>query len=505
MSDDLTFWLNYLRVSGEEQEQEGVSLEAQLQRNRAYAARRPGWVPGGEYRDVLSGLRDDRKDYQACLAEARRLRADGRRVAIVVSWLDRFGRHVLERVRSWDELKQLGVEVHSVSEGGVVQDLIANILAAVAEEESRRIGERVRFAKRHIVAGGWHPGGRLPWGYTHRDATPAERGAGAPRRVPAIDVLAGPYAQAAFERVAAGASVRSVMRWVHALPSEVRRGQALTHSVLGQGMRSRCYIAQRPDGTPGRWPALVGEPVWRRVQARLAEHAHLPRQATGRYLLTGFLRCPGCGRRMAHGLSKGYRRYQCTGQADDGCTETIQGTAVEEQVLDAAAAAIAPLLVRGGPLRAVLAEVWERLQQDPQETTRAERRRVAEQAAARARERLRSAALLFADRELDRQGYELVREQATADLAAAERELAAATSGPREPRLPPLERVLGDAASWAADLQGSDVPVQREILRQLVDQVTYRRPRYAQHEACITWTALGLAIGAAGEEVAGVG
>ena len=40
-----------------------------------------------------------------------------RELAVVVMRLDRLGRRVLERVRSREELKSLGVATHSVSEG----------------------------------------------------------------------------------------------------------------------------------------------------------------------------------------------------------------------------------------------------------------------------------------------------------------------------------------------------------------------------------------------------
>src|SRR5262249_54745848 len=153
----------------------------------------PGWVVGGEYQDVLSGKRDDRPDYLALLAEARRLRAEGRAVVVVALWLHRLGRRVLERGRCREELKALGGPPHSGQEGGEMPDFIANMLAVMAEEESRQTGERVAFAKRHIVENGWHPGGSLPWGYLTRDATPEERAAGAPARVPAIDEAAAPY------------------------------------------------------------------------------------------------------------------------------------------------------------------------------------------------------------------------------------------------------------------------------------------------------------------------
>ena len=46
-------------------------------------------------------------------------------MAVVVAALDRFGRSILERIRSREELKRLGVPTHSVREGGEgVSDLV---------------------------------------------------------------------------------------------------------------------------------------------------------------------------------------------------------------------------------------------------------------------------------------------------------------------------------------------------------------------------------------------
>jgi len=159
MLTSTTTALIYTRVSTDEQAAEGYSLDAQLSEARRYAARQQ-WIIGAEFQDVLSGKRDDRPQYQALLAEVRRLRAEGRPAAVVVAALDRFGRSILERIRSRDELKRLGVSTHSVREGGEVSDLVANILASVAQEESRRLGERVLASRDHLAARGWKPSGR---------------------------------------------------------------------------------------------------------------------------------------------------------------------------------------------------------------------------------------------------------------------------------------------------------------------------------------------------------
>ena len=161
----VTTALIYTRVSSEDQAREGISLDVQLAECRRYVAWRDGWIIGQEYQDVLSGTRDDRSDYQRLLADARRLRAAGRPVVVVVTALDRFGRKLLERVRCREELKTLGIVTYSVREGGEVLDVVANMLAVVAQEEVRRLGERVAGTIAHFVEQGWKTPGRAPWGY----------------------------------------------------------------------------------------------------------------------------------------------------------------------------------------------------------------------------------------------------------------------------------------------------------------------------------------------------
>src|SRR5437660_12625966 len=104
----ITTALLYTRVSGDEQEREGLSLPAQLADCRRYAQQH-GWIIGTEFQDVMSGKRDDRPQYRALLAEVRRLRAEGQNAVVVVKWLHRFGRRVSDRVRCWEELDTLGV------------------------------------------------------------------------------------------------------------------------------------------------------------------------------------------------------------------------------------------------------------------------------------------------------------------------------------------------------------------------------------------------------------
>src|SRR5918993_3646178 len=244
----ITTALIYTRVSSEEQAREGVSLDAQLTECRRYAVQH-SWMLGPEFQDVLSGKRDDRPAYQVLLAEVRRLRAEGQSVVVVVFRLDRLGRRILERVRCREELKTLGVPVHTVREGGEVSDLVANILASVAEEESRALGERVAAAKQHLTGNGWFITGQEPWGYRMRPATPDERAQGSPMTVLEPNPIEVPWVQEAFRRAGKGQTLRAVHRWVATLPNEARGGRVFAFQTFRNVLVSPVYVGRLIHGS----------------------------------------------------------------------------------------------------------------------------------------------------------------------------------------------------------------------------------------------------------------
>ena len=214
-------------------------------RTRRYASQR-GWVIGAEYAEVLTGTRADRPQYRALLEDARKLRAHGRPVAVVVQWLDRFGRSVFERARSADELRSLGVPIHSVMEGGEIPELVANLLAAVAQEEVRRFAERTAEVRRHVIASGWYFPCRAPWGYMWRASTHNERALGAPGKVLVVDAGRAPHAQEAWRRIAAGSRkpqrdplLHVMLARVHGLPhAPTSPNSEATYTTAGTPIRA---------------------------------------------------------------------------------------------------------------------------------------------------------------------------------------------------------------------------------------------------------------------------
>jgi len=155
--------VGYVRVSTEEQAREGLSLDAQEEKIRAYCTAK-GWRLVRIYRDEgFSGKDLNRPALQEML---RDLKADGIQ-AVVVAKLDRLTRSVRDLGYLIDDLFD-GVALASVEEsldtttaGG---RFVLNILGAVAQWERETISERtrntLRFKREH---GEWV--GRIPYGF----------------------------------------------------------------------------------------------------------------------------------------------------------------------------------------------------------------------------------------------------------------------------------------------------------------------------------------------------
>ena len=502
--------LIYTRVSTDEQASNGQSLDVQLADCRRYAAGRDGWMIGDEYQDVLSGKRDDRPHYQRLLADVRRLRAEGRRVAIVLAALDRLGRDIQERVRCWRELSPLGAEFHSAREGGLVHEFVFNIMASVAQEESRRLGERVLASRDHLARNGWKPSGRVPWGYQWREATKEERVQGAPASVLDTDPISAPYVVEAFRLAATTHSVQAVARWVAGLPPSVRGGRNLRYCVVRDVLSAGVYIGRVDDRTEsdvlarplGRWPRLIDEATWLAVQARIASHRHMPRQATGRFLLTGLLRC-SCDSRMVGMNTRGRTpKYACTARMRGAvitgveCRSHANAAQVEDGVMREVAALVERFASRDDRLRSAVRRVWQALGRSAPPSAGARQRQALVGEAARARKRLTDAARLLVDGALDKAGYEALRDDECARLHAAEEALARLGPVPSRAKatLPDPDEVLRRVGGWAGVMRSGSIPAKRELLGLLIAKVTPERVGWGRYRPVIEWTQLGAAL-----------
>lgn len=145
--------IGYVRVSTDEQGDNGAGIPAQEAAVRDEAARR-GWVVESIIRDSHSGKTMNRLGLQAALAKLKAGAAD----ALIAAKLDRLTRSVRDfsdlLARSEDEdwaLVLLDVNIDTTTSEG---EMVATNIANFAQFERRRIGERTKAGLRQRRAEG---------------------------------------------------------------------------------------------------------------------------------------------------------------------------------------------------------------------------------------------------------------------------------------------------------------------------------------------------------------
>lgn len=157
--------IGYCRVSTELQAQEGVSLDAQQARIRAWGTAN-GYDLANIHIDAgLSGSRsDNRPALQAALTEACRTKA-----VLVVYSLSRLARSTKDAIAISDRLAKSGADLVSLSERidttSAAGKMIFRMLAVLAEFERDQISERTKTAMAHLRRQGRRVSRYLPYGY----------------------------------------------------------------------------------------------------------------------------------------------------------------------------------------------------------------------------------------------------------------------------------------------------------------------------------------------------
>jgi DNA invertase Pin-like site-specific DNA recombinase len=165
----------YIRVSTDEQARQGVSLDAQEERLRAYCTMRGLAVVGTIRDEGVSAFKH--LDKRPGGAELLRLVARGEAVHVVALKLDRLFRNAADALALTEAWNRQGVALHLVDMGGAAMDtasatgrMMLTMLAGFAEFERALISERTATAltfkrdKREAYA-------PTPYGYRRTGAT----------------------------------------------------------------------------------------------------------------------------------------------------------------------------------------------------------------------------------------------------------------------------------------------------------------------------------------------
>jgi DNA invertase Pin-like site-specific DNA recombinase len=154
----------YIRVSTDGQAKEGVSLEAQEGKIRAWCQVN-GYELAGVYVETMSGGRaDNRPQLQAALAEVCR----GKGVLVVYS-LSRLARSTTDAIAISQRLEKCGADLASLTERidttSAAGKMVFRMLAVLAEFERDQIKERTVAAMSHLRRKGMRISRVVPFGY----------------------------------------------------------------------------------------------------------------------------------------------------------------------------------------------------------------------------------------------------------------------------------------------------------------------------------------------------
>ncbi len=282
----------YLRVSTDEQAQQGFSIENQKRSCKEYAEIRGYHIKRVFIDDGKSARTTDRKALQEMLQALK----DDPVEAIIIYKIDRFARNVSDFSRMYQDFKNKGIKLISVNEGDLNEgtSLIPNIFASVAQWESEVNSQRTKDALTQKFREGWQPT-PPPLGYR-------SVGGDRERKTCEPDPYVAPIIKELFELYATGSySIVEIQEWLSEKDIISKTGTNLGHSVIHTILNNPFYyglIRWHGESKIGNHVPLISKDLFDTCQYVLAKHRNfLSRRRIHDFLLRGFIYCQECGQR----------------------------------------------------------------------------------------------------------------------------------------------------------------------------------------------------------------
>jgi site-specific DNA recombinase len=318
----------YIRVSTQEQVQEGFSVPAQKNRSISYCDSQ-GWEIFDFYVDEGLSAKDMvRGDLQRMMEDARKRKFD----VIVVYKLDRLTRSVLDLYKILEELDKHHIKFKSVTE---VYDtttatgrLFITLVAALAQWERENLAERVYFGMSEMASQGKRPGGTVCYGYRLGEDKKLE-----------IDESQARIVKMIFDAYERNQSMRDIQNTIlkDIKPPKLHWSTTTINYMLRNPVyigKIRWNLRKRGKGKtnaamiqPGEHPAIITDEQFERVQRLLDRRRILPSAAaTSDFIFSGILSCKKCGYSLS-GTSRKHKNvrtkyYACVNrQKNFKCTQ----------------------------------------------------------------------------------------------------------------------------------------------------------------------------------------
>ncbi len=325
----------YCRVSTDNQESEGTSLQTQLEACLKYCQDK-GYDVAHRFSEAYSGLTLERPK----LNELRELIRAGDIDVVVVYCLDRLSRNATHGVILRDELDKHHVMLESVTEDidkTPLGEAITYLRGTFSQIEAEKIRERTMRGKRARAREGRMCGGSGTTIYGYDYIPVSQKNGG--RRV--INETETRWVRDMYSwLVNEGLSSNQILYRLRAHNAPTKSGKIWNrHSVqailINPAYTGKTYVFTTAKGKqfarpradwieiPGATPAIISQELFDAAQKQLrVNQEKSPRNCKREYLLHGHLRCRQCGRAYVGAItssiqhSKRYiqRFYRCKGK-----------------------------------------------------------------------------------------------------------------------------------------------------------------------------------------------
>jgi site-specific DNA recombinase len=284
----------YVRVSTDEQAEEGYSIAAQKNRLEAYALSQ-GWEIVQWYIDEGESAKDlNRTDLK------RMLKAVEQNVfeCVLVYRLDRLTRSVLDLYNLLNTFEKHGVKFKSATEvydtTTAIGRLFLTLVAALAQWERENLGERVRMGMQQKAKEGKWTVSLPPLGYDSNDSMLEIH----PQESLIIKEI--------YSLYISGIGMWKIARQLNDRELYPRSGSAWAYSSIHYILNNPIYIGKTRYNyrvnqenyfeVEGIVPAIISEEEYNLVQKIMNSRKNVhPRQATSKYIFSKVLKCSRCG------------------------------------------------------------------------------------------------------------------------------------------------------------------------------------------------------------------
>lgn len=315
-------YYSYFRVSSKNQEETGVSLDAQREANLEYAKEKEFEIVR-EYREVMSAAKTGRKEFGKMLEDIRN--EDNIR-GIIFHDVDRSTRSISDLAKI-HELSNEGYRIHYSRDKTDMNDrsskLNVNVKAVVAADFIENLSQETKkgMYKKYEMG---YSSGRAYLGYKCK-------GGG----VRVLNKEVAPLIRQCFELYATGKyTLKDLANVMYKSGLRSESGKKMNFTKISRVLNREYYIGiikVKGKKFKGNHPPIVSVRLFNKVQEVL-QRRYTPKTRVHEYIFKHMLICGNCGKRLRTSTAKQkYQYYRCR---EKNCLGYIGEWVIEERILE---------------------------------------------------------------------------------------------------------------------------------------------------------------------------